>query len=483
MTTPTDSTDEQALTDMRKLLQLQKRAVLDEGIPDLRLRVDRLDRLAALLTSHREEIAEAISEDFGNRPREANLMYDVLALLGSIEHARQHLAGWMQVETYPEPAPGAEARVEFQPKGVIGVVSPWNLPVQLSIGPVIGIVGAGNRAILKPSELTPATSELLKNAIGAAFDESELAVVTGSIEVAAAFTALEFDHLVFTGATAVGRHVARAAADKLVPLTLELGGKSPVIIGKTADLQHAANRISIAKTLNAGQTCVSPDYVFIPEGKEQAFIDEFTSATTRMFPTLDENRDYTTIINERHFDRLMGLVNDARAKGAEVIEIRPADEDLKGSETRRIAPTLILNVQPGMKILGEEIFGPILLVMNYSALDEAIDFINARPRPLALYYFGNDAAEERRVLDATVSGGVTVNDCIRHITYDYLPFGGVGDSGMGAYHGRYGFLTFSHARAVYRAANTVSAADELAIPPFGAPLQNFLANAFAEPSA
>jgi coniferyl-aldehyde dehydrogenase len=320
-----------------------------------------------------------------------------------------------------------------------------------------------------------AISEVLKELIAAAFDESELAVVTGGAAVGAAFTALAFDHLIFTGGTAVGKHVAHAAADNLVPLTLELGGKSPAIVGTSVDLEQAASRILTAKVLNSGQLCVSPDYALVPEAKRDALVDIATATVSRLFPTQKGNPDYTTIVNQRHFERINGLIEDARAKGAKVVALVPAGEEPIDPATRRIAPTLVLDTKPGMKILEEEIFGPVLPVLTYTTIDEAIGYIT---RPLALYYFGTDAFEERLVLDKTISGGVTINDCVSHLSDENLPFGGVGDSGMGAYHGRYGFLTFSHAKSVYRQADVVPAAALIA-PPFGAPIRAFFDQAFA----
>ncbi len=478
MSNETPASDQTVIADLPRLLKLQKDAVLKDGAPNLALRRDRLARLSALLHDNRHKLADAMSQDFGNRARATSLLYDVLALLGSIAHTREHLHLWMQPDLYPDPAPGAYARVEYQPKGVVGVVSPWNFPVQLAIGPIVGILAAGNRSLLKPSELTPATSELQKELIAAAFDESELSVVTGGPAVGAAFTALAFDHMIFTGSTVVGKHVAHAAADNLVPVTLELGGKSPAIISHSADLEQAVSRLLTAKVLNSGQLCVSPDYTLVPEDKREAFVEIANRTIARVFPTQTDNADYTTIVNERHFNRINGLIEDARAKGAKIVPLVPAGEAPVDPATRRIAPTLVLDTQPGQQILEEEIFGPLLPVITYTTIDEAIAYINARPRPLALYYFGKDALEERLVLDRTTSGGVTINDCISHLSDENLPFGGVGDSGQGHYHGIYGFRTFSHAKSVYRQAE-VNPAAALVSPPFDTSTHAFLDQAFA----
>ncbi|EQB14942.1 coniferyl aldehyde dehydrogenase [Sphingobium lactosutens] len=459
--------------EMKNLLRRQKQAYLSDGYPDLALRLDRLDRLASLLATNSEHIADAISQDFGSHSREASLFYDVVALLESIKHTRAHLAHWMDTEVYSPPYPGTAAHVAFQPKGVIGVVSPWNFPVQLAFGPVIGVLGAGNRAILKPSELTPVTSELMRQLVAGSFDELELAVVTGGPDIGAAFTALPFDHLVFTGGTAVARHVARAAADNLTPLTLELGGKSPVIISGSADFELAVGRIMAAKTLNAGQICLAPDYVFVPRGHEGELVDAACAAVARMFPTLKENPDYTSIINERHYHRIMGLLSDAKEKGATIVEINPSDEDFSQQSAHRIPPTLVLNTTAEMRIRHEEIFGPALPVLSYDRIDDVIDLINADARPLALYYFGQDAAEEKHILDATTSGAVTINDCVSHVAVEDLPFGGIGDSGMGNYHGKWGFLSFSHPKAIFRQTDRQEG-DALVRPPYGEPVRQFL---------
>jgi coniferyl-aldehyde dehydrogenase len=298
--------------------------------------------------------------------------------------------------------------------------------VNLAFAPLAGVLAAGNRAMIKPSETTPATSALLKKMFTAAFDEEEIAVVIGGPEVGQAFASLAFDHLVFTGATAIGRHVMRAAAENLVPVTLELGGKSPVVIGRSADLAIAAARIMNGKTLNAGQICLAPDYVLAPADRLDAFVAEAKSATARLFPTLRDNRDYTAIVSDRHYARLADYLDDARAKGAEIVEINPAGEDLRQQPHRRMAPALILNPTDDMKIMQEEIFGPVLPVHAYREIDEAIDYINARDRPLGLYYFGTDAAERDRVIDRTTAGGVTVNDVVMHVAQEELPFGGIG---------------------------------------------------------
>jgi len=346
------------------------------------------------------------------------------------------------------PAPGMQAWIRPQPLGVVGIISPWNFPLNLAFGPLAGVFAAGNTALLKPSELTPRTSALLAELVGRHFDPMELGVVQGDAAVAAAFSALPFDHLVFTGSTAVGRHVMRAAAEHLVPVTLELGGKSPVVIDADADLGEAVARILTVKTFNAGQICVAPDYLLLPRAQRDALLPAAQAFMAGAFPSLMANPDYTSIISERHFARLLGLLDDARARGAEVIALAPADEPAFDPLTRKIAPHLVLDATDDMRIMQEEIFGPLLPVQCWDAPDEPLAIINARPRPLAAYWFGQDAARQQAFAAQTTSGGLVFNDVMTHLSVETLPFGGVGPSGMGAYHGVHGFRRFSHAKAV-----------------------------------
>lgn len=456
--------------EMMRILEKQKAAQLREGIPTEQRRAEWLDRCIAALLTNQTKIVDALSEDFGHRSKDQSLFTDVVASVDSLKHSKKHLSKWMKPEKRKPISPlgflGAKARVEFQPKGVVGVVAPWNFPVNLTFVPLAGIIAAGNRSIIKPSEFTPATSQVMKEMIEEAFDESEIAVVTGGAETGAAFSSLPFDHLLFTGATSIAYHVMRAASENLVPLTLELGGKSPVIVSESADMEKTAARIMAGKTLNAGQICLAPDYIFTPEHKVGEFVTAATNAVTKMYPTLKDNDDYTSVINQRHFDRLQGYLEDARAKGAEIVEINPADENFSQQPHHKIPPTLVLNPSDDMDVMKDEIFGPILPVKTYKASDEAIGYINDNPRPLGLYYFGSDKAEETRVLNNTTSGGVTVNDVLFHNAAEDLPFGGVGPSGMGAYHGHDGFLEFSHKKAIYTQTNS----EILAImrPPYGA---------------
>jgi coniferyl-aldehyde dehydrogenase len=460
---------------MRSLLDRQRAAFAEEGSPTYDVRIDRIDRLIALLVENKDEIAGTLKQDFGHRSDEASLLTEVLWVIDSYKYNKLHLREWMQPEIREAMFPDADARVEYQAKGVVGVVSPWNFPWNLAFDPIGSVIAAGNRAMLKPSEFTPLTAVLMAKLVNQYFDETELAVVQGGREIGAAFTALPFDHLIFTGSPKVGSAVMRAASASLTPVTLELGGKSPVLIGRSADLGDAVRRILTAKTFNAGQVCLAPDYVLLPSGLEAQFVVEAKAAMASMYPELKNNPDYTSIINELHFKRLKNWLADAASKGAEVIELNPSSEDLSDVSARRFAPTLLLKVANDMTVLHEEIFGPLLPVVTYETLDEALAFINVRSHALALYYFSKDAAEERKVLDRTISGGVTVNDCMTHAFDHSLPFGGIGPSGMGAYHGKQGFLTFSHARSIYRQSKTPQA-ELLFRPPFGEPVRTFLAN-------
>ncbi|GAM99292.1 aldehyde dehydrogenase [alpha proteobacterium U9-1i] len=470
MNKPVTPSIEEAKARMHMVLEVQKRAQVKQGPPDARRRKDRLARCVTLLQNHKDELVAAMRADFGERSRDMSMLTDVAGAMGPAKQAIAQLDGWMKTERRKvTPAAlgllGAKAEVRYQPKGVIGVMTPWNFPVQLSFDAIAGAFAAGNRVMLKPSEFTPETSALMARLIDLYFDEDELAVILGGPEVGAAFAALPFDHIIFTGATSVAKHVMRAAAENLVPLTLELGGKSPVLVGRSADLAKTAARVMAGKTMNAGQICLAPDYVLAPREKLDGFVAEAETAVRKMFPTLKDNGDYTAIINQRHFDRIKGLIEDARSKGARIVEINPASEDFSQQEHRKIPPTLIIEPTDDMAVMQEEIFGPVLPIKSYTTFGETLDYVNAHPRPLAAYYFGDDSSESEQVLERTHSGGVTINDVIFHFSMDDLPFGGVGPSGMGSYHGHDGFLEFSHKKAVFR--QTPSEVTAMFRPPYG----------------
>lgn len=441
---------------MRTILERQKKAHVEQGPPSAEKRIEWMDRAIGLLVDHKNEIMDALASDFGHRSKDQTLLTDVFGSIEPLKHAKKNVRSWMRVEkrspTFPLGLLGAKAEIHYVPKGVIGIISPWNFPVNLTFSPLAGVFAAGNRTMIKPSEFTPASSELMARMFRTAFDETEVAVVTGGPAVGEAFSRLPFDHLLFTGATSIAYHVMRAAADNLVPLTLELGGKSPVVVGRNADMKDVATKVMTGKMMNAGQICIAPDYVFVPEGSVDGFVANAESAVKKMYPTLKDNPDYTSVINQRHYDRLQGYLEDAKKKGAQIVEINPAKEDFSQQPHHKIPPTIIVNPTDDMKVMQDEIFGPILPVKTYKGVDEAISFINGRDRPLALYYFGKDEAERDRVLSRTTSGGVAVNDVIMHVSMEDLPFGGIGPSGMGAYHGLEGFRTFSHNKAVYKQA-------------------------------
>lgn len=439
---------------MQSVLQKQRTAFTAALPEPMSVRRDRIDRAIALLIDHAEDFAKAVSADFGHRSREQTLMTDIMPSVSAMKHAKKHFEAWAKGEkrkpTFPLGLLGAKAEVVYQPKGVVGVVAPWNFPVGMVMVPMAGILAAGNRAMIKPSEFTERVSALFEEVVPKYFAEEEMAVFTGDAEVGMAFSKLAFDHMIFTGATGVGRHIMRAAADNLVPVTLELGGKSPTIVGRSADKKKAGERIALGKMMNAGQICLAPDYLMVPSDQESDVIEAVKAGVTAQYPKLLHNDDYTSVVNGRNYERLQGYLADAREKGAELIEVNPAGEDFAGSNGNKMPLTIVRNVTDDMKVMQEEIFGPILPVMTYSSMDEAIDYVNAHDRPLGLYYFGSDKAEEERVLSRTISGGVTVNDVIFHNAMEDLPFGGVGPSGMGNYHGADGFKTFSHMRAIYR---------------------------------
>jgi coniferyl-aldehyde dehydrogenase len=428
----------------------QRLAFAGDSNPPLAPRLNRLDRLLALTEGNEEAIVRAIHADFGGRASQETRLAELFVVRAGIRHARRRLKHWMRNRRVPTDLhflPGSN-RLAAQPLGVVGVIAPWNYPFQLSMGPALAALAAGNRVLVKPSELTPRFSALLEQLVGADFDPAELAVVNGDAETGKAFAALPFDHLFFTGSTAVGRQVALAAAANLTPVTLELGGKSPAILDASADVAMAAGRIAYGKLLNAGQTCIAPDYLLVPAGQADGVAAQLAHAIAKMYPTLDSNPDYTAIISARHHDRLAAMIDEARAAGARVIEVNPAREPLPAAG-RKMAPTLVIGAPDGSRLLREEIFGPVLPIVEYAKVDDAIAYVKRGERPLALYWFGRDAAQRDRVLRETISGGVTVNDCLWHLAQEAQPFGGVGASGSGAYHGEWGFRTFSKEKPVF----------------------------------
>jgi coniferyl-aldehyde dehydrogenase len=418
--------------------------------PSRGVRLDRLERLNLLIESHAEEFSAAISSDFGTRSPIEIRITETLFLQSGIRHAIRHLSSWMKsrrVSTALAYRPG-KSMIMRQPLGVVGIISPWNYPLQLALAPLIGALAAGNRAMLKPSELTPSFTQALAEGIARSFSGDEVSVVTGDASVGKQFAALPFDHLVFTGSTAVGREIAQAAAKNLTPVTLELGGKSPAIIDASCDLEGVMDRIAWGKLINAGQTCIAPDYMLVPRSDVERFVALLRRSMMRLYPTFRSNPDYSGIISERHLRRLHELIEDARGRGATIIELEPLDSPLAAAG-RQLPPTLLLNVNEGMRVMSEEIFGPILPIIPYDSLAEALAHINRGERPLALYWFGQDSAARDQVLAGTIAGGVSVNDTLLHIAQEGLPFGGVGASGHGHYHGEFGFRQFSKEKPVF----------------------------------
>jgi coniferyl-aldehyde dehydrogenase len=451
---------------MRAILAQQREAFLQAGPPTLQERRADLRKLRAAIKQNAERIALEISGDFGNRSRYETLLADVWPTLAAIRHAIRHLPNWMapkRVSVGLEFMP-ARARILHQPVGVVGIISPWNYPFQLAIMPLIAALAAGNRAMLKPSELTPRTAQFLAEFLGGLFPADKVATVIGGPEVGAAFAGLPFDHLFYTGSTAVGREVMRAAAENLTPVTLELGGKSPCILAEDAELAAAVDSIVSGKLLNAGQTCIAPDYVLVPRERREDFIRLAGEAVQKFYPTLAGNPDYDSIVNERHYRRVLRYVTEAKEHGVRVVEFNPAQEQL-AMGARKLAPTLVIEPGEELGVMREEIFGPVLPVKSYGRIEEAIEYVNRRPRPLALYYFGKDAKQRDEVLTKTLSGGVSVNDTLLHVLIEALPFGGIGASGIGAYHGEIGFQTFSHRKGVFLQSRFNGA--KFLRPPFG----------------
>ena len=451
-------------TQLAQALELQRRAFAVDPDPLPAERRERLARLARMLRKNAAGIHDAISADFGMRSAEETELLEQFTSLEGIAHARGNLRSWMRAERRPVAwwsLPGS-ARLLRQPLGVVGIIVPWNYPLYLAVSPLTAALAAGNRAMLKMSEHTPRFSALFESLVAKAFRADEIVVVNGDAAVARSFAALPFDHLLFTGSTAVGREVMKAASANLTPVTLELGGKSPAIVTGSFDIEESARRIMYGKLINGGQTCVAPDYALVPVDLVNPFIHACRAATQAYYPVLGTNPQYTSIASDRHLRRLAAYVDDARNLGASIHNLHDEPTD---TERRRMAPVALTDVSDAMRVMQEEIFGPILPVVAYDRIDDAIAYVNARPRPLALYYFGARGADLNAVLSRTVSGGVTVNNTAFHVVQESLPFGGVGPSGMGQYHGRAGFDTFSKLKPVYLDGRL--SASSLLRPPYG----------------
>ena len=463
---------QQQIDQLEQLFARQREAFRANPMPSAEQRIQWLKALSQMLSGNQEALIKAISQDFSNRSADETRLAEIMPSLQGIHYASSRIKKWMKpsrrsVGMAFQPA---AAKVIYQPLGVVGVIVPWNYPLFLAMGPLVGALAAGNRVMIKMSESTPATSQLVKDLLGKIFPEDLVCVALGEAEVGVAFSNLAFDHLLFTGATSIGKHVMRAAAENLTPVTLELGGKSPAIVSANVPLNDAAERIAFGKTMNAGQTCVAPDYVLVPRERVDGFVDAYRAVVTRFYPQLQDNPDYTAIINERQLQRLKGLLSDAESKGAKVINLYPE------AQGRRMPQAVLLNVNDDMQVMQDEIFGPLLPIVPYDSLEQAFAYINERPRPLALYYFGYNKAEQQRVLEQTHSGGVCLNDTMLHVAQDDMPFGGVGPSGMGHYHGHEGFKTFSHAKGTFIKQRFNAA--RMIYPPYGKALQKLVYKLF-----
>jgi coniferyl-aldehyde dehydrogenase len=435
---------------MRAILERQRQAFVADGPSSVAVRRDRIDRLVALVLDNADAFVDAMSADYGTRPKTGSLFTEILGMVSVIEHTRSHVPQWMRATKLMRAARllGLKAEVQPSPLGVVGIIGPWNFPLNLVVLPASAAFAAGNRVMIKMSEITPRTADLLKTTAPKYFDPTELDVVTGGPDVAAAFSTLPFDHLFFTGSPSVGALVQEAAVRNLVPVTLELGGKNPVVVSPDADIHRSAARIAQARMINGGQVCICPDYVFVPDDRVEAFVDVARETLRGMFPSIVTNDDYCSSVNHANFDRVVGLIDDARANGATVETVAPAGESLPDRATRKIAPTIVRDVDEHMKIANEEVFGPVLAIRPYSQLADAIDYINARPAPLVAYWYGPDNDSFRNFVRHTRSGGVARNDFGAQMIPSAAPFGGVGRSGTGAYHGKAGFDAFSHYRTV-----------------------------------
>ncbi len=467
--------ENQDVLPLSQILNKQRSGFLTQPAPSYKTRIEHLTKLKAALFSYQDELVHALNNDYGNRSSDDSIISEILPCINNINYSIKHLKKWMKPSRRHAGlllAP-AKVTVHYQPLGVVGIIAPWNFPVMLSIGPLITALAAGNRAMIKLSEFTPETNSVINTMLSSIFDASYVTCIEGEADVAAEFSALPFDHLLFTGSTTVGRHVMHSAANNLTPVTLELGGKSPVIIDNDIDMDTAVGRMIFGKCLNAGQICVAPDYVLVPRTRIDSFIQSYKRAFTRMYSKVSNNKDYSSIINQRQFDRITQVLEDAKAKGATVISANDEAIDIEG---RKIPTQIITDTSDDMLLLHDEIFGPLLPVIAYDLFEDAISHINQRPRPLALYLMSFDKDIQKYVLNNTHSGGVCINETVFHVAADDAPFGGIGPSGMGHYHGKEGFLTFSHSKTVLSRGKLNTG--KLIHPPYGGWIQKQLIRIF-----
>lgn len=460
------------VAEMHRIFQAQKAAFRRHPYPSAEERIENLQKLKRALVKYQDELAQACSDDFGHRSKDETKIAELVTTLEGIKYYCKNIRSWMKpskrhVSAMAQPA---KAKVVYQPLGVVGVIVPWNYPIFLTTGPLMCALAAGNRVMIKTSGFTPRAGAALKKMFAEIYDEERVAVITGRGEISDAFSRLPFDQLTFTGSTNVGRTIMANASANLVPVLLELGGKSPVIVHESFDMADAAPRIAWGKCWNAGQTCVAPDYMFCPKHKLEDFVSAFTTQVSSMYPSMLNNPDFTSVVNEKQYTRIQGYLRDAREKGARIVEINPANE--KFENTHKMPLTLVLDVTDDMEIMKNEIFGPVLAVKTYERIEEVVNYINDRPRPLALYYFDFDNNRVDYMLKNTHSGGVCINDTLSHVGVDDLPFGGVGASGMGKYHGHEGFVTMSNPKAVLEKPKFY--AIKFILPPFNKPIHNII---------
>ena len=468
--------DSQLAQPLSQVLTKQRASYLNAPAPHYDARIEHLKSLKAAIISHQDQLVAALNRDYGNRSIDDSMISDIMPCINNINYSLKHLKKWMKPSSRHAGLllSPAKVKVHYQPLGVVGIIVPWNFPIMLSVGPLITALAAGNRAMIKLSEFTPETNQVIKQMLSSIFDESHVVCIEGEADVAAEFSSLPFDHLLFTGSTTVGRHVMRAAADNLTPVTLELGGKSPVIVADDIDMDIAVERMIYGKCLNAGQICVAPDYVLVPRAKLDSFIQAYKNKFTSMYGNVSDNKDYGSVINKRQFDRIMQVLDDAKSKGANIIS---ANDEAINTDKRKVPTQLICNASDEMLVLQEEIFGPLLPIIPYDSLNEAINYVNQRPRPLALYLMSFDKSTQQHVLKHTHSGGVCINEAVFHVAADDAPFGGIGPSGMGHYHGKEGFLTFSHAKTVLSRGKYLNTG-KLVHPPYGGFIQRLLMKFF-----
>lgn len=468
------------LDELPQILQRQRDAFNKEGPVSYETRIDRIDRCIALMVDHQDALCEAVNADFGCRSRHVTRMSDIFTSLGSLKFARKNLKKWMQPERRRAPSPmnlfGARAHIHYQPKGVIGIMSPWNVPINVVFSPLSDVLSAGNRAMIKPSEFNPQTVALLKQLFAQYFDETEIAIISGDADIGSAFSALPLDHLIFTGGGEVGKLVMQAAAKNLTPVTLELGGKSPVVVSESCDILDAAEKIITAKAMNSGQLCINADYCFVPEAKIEQFIQQCRKTVAQHYPSIMDNPDFVSVINGRNYDRIVSYLEDAESKGARVVPLNPSAEAWQDRDKHKIPLHLVIDPSDDMLVMQQELFGPILCLKPYRQFDDCIEDINNRPRALALYYFGKDKAEQQKLVSHTIAGGMSINDIGVHFACDDMPFGGIGPSGMGHYHGHDGFKTFSHAKAVFKQGVVNLPKLSGTLPPYGEKIDKMLGN-------